>query len=126
VTGNNKIIEERKPVWIALSNLYLDTELQEDDYKYMAEVFYKSPYSLAEIDLINKYEVAPVLMPNLLSVAGEWAGFDEDWLIESITSKIKDYNRIKNKRSGIMRFMYNLFWKSDWKKINTHYADLEK
>jgi hypothetical protein len=124
--GNDKIIEERKPVWIALSNLYLDTELQENDYKYMAEVFYKSPYSLDEIGLINKYEVRPVLMPNLLSVAGEWAGFDKDWLTQSITSKIKDYNKIKRKRLGIMKFIYNLFWKSDWKKINTCYEDLEK
>jgi hypothetical protein len=126
VTDNYKIIEERKPVWVALSNLYLDTELQEDDYKYIAEVFYNSPYSLDEIDLINKYEVAPVLMPNLLSVAGEWAGFDEDWLVQAIVSEIKDYNRIKNKNSVIARAIYNLFWKSDWKKINAWYADLQK
>jgi hypothetical protein len=30
---------------------------------------------------INTNEVAPVLIYNLLSVASEWSGFDEDWLL---------------------------------------------
>jgi hypothetical protein len=35
--------------------------------------------------LIN--EVAPVCGYNLLSVAGVWAGFDEEWLVNSIFSR---------------------------------------
>jgi hypothetical protein len=72
-------IEERKPIWIALSDFYLDTELQESDFRHIAFKIIESPYSLEEVKEINKYEIFPVLQPNLMSVAGEWAGFPENW-----------------------------------------------
>ncbi len=81
-------IEERKPIWIVLSEFYLDTELQESDFRHIAFKIIESPYSIDKVKEINKYEVFPVLQPNLLSVAGEWAGFDEEWLINSITDSL--------------------------------------
>ena len=68
---------ERKPIWVALSAFYLDTELHRTDFKHIATVIYKSPYNLDEVKTINKYEVFPVLQLNLLSVAGIWTGFNE-------------------------------------------------
>jgi hypothetical protein len=73
-------IERRKPVWAALSELWLDTELMPDDLQRIAGVMKKSGYSLPELRDIYLFEVAPVVFGNLLVVAGEWAGFDEDWL----------------------------------------------
>ncbi|WP_140466398.1 hypothetical protein [Hymenobacter nivis] len=35
---------------------------------------------------INYDEVAPALWPNLLSVAGEWASWDEEWLVGRLTA----------------------------------------
>jgi hypothetical protein len=123
---NAAIIQERAPVWMALSNLYLDTELQEDDYAHLADVFNKSPYSLEEIALINRYEVAPVLLPNLLSIAGEWAAFDKAWLIEKISWKVKDYNRIYHKEPVFPRFIRKFFRTNDWKRIGEKYYALQK
>jgi hypothetical protein len=80
--------EHRMPVWIALSQLFLDTELQEDDHQRIARVLASSPYPEKKLDEILRFEVTPVLKWNLLSVAGEWAGFDEKWLREKLVPLI--------------------------------------
>ncbi|WP_169977466.1 DUF7079 family protein [Tautonia rosea] len=73
-------LERRRPVWDALSDLFLDRELQPDDHRRIADVLASSGYSEAELEEILCREVGPVLWPNLLSVAGVWTGFDRDWL----------------------------------------------
>lgn len=83
-------IENRRPVWAALSDLFLDTELQQYHLAYIARILAESPYSLAEIETILYREVYPVCIPNMLSVAGEWAGFSDEWLEEAI---LKHVNR---------------------------------
>ncbi|MEI7732535.1 MAG: hypothetical protein WCO56_23390 [Verrucomicrobiota bacterium] len=72
--------ERRKPVWKAFSEFWLDTELQDEDLQRIANIAAASGYTVAELRDIYLYEVAPVVSPNLLTVAGEWAGFDEEWL----------------------------------------------
>lgn len=73
-------IDERVPVWHALSELFLDTELQDEDHQRIARVLAVSPYSQKKLDEILRFEVTPLLKGNLLSIAGEWAGFDKEWL----------------------------------------------
>ena len=82
------VADGRLPVWTALSELFLDTELQEDDHRRIAAVLAASPYTAKELDEILRCEVTPVLKPNLLCVAGEWAGFDQSWLQEQLTPRI--------------------------------------
>ena len=76
----------RRPVWVALAALYLDTELQEDELQRIATVLAASAFAWDEARQINYDEVAPALWPNLLSVAGEWAGWDEEWLVARLTA----------------------------------------
>lgn len=102
----------RKPLWIALSDLFLDTELQEYNFRYIVKSMRESGYSLNEIEDILILEVFPVCIANLRSVAGEWAGFDEYWISSEIT-KAKRPNRFRrwiNQRS---------FWmiENDWAKV---------
>jgi hypothetical protein len=102
----NKLIEEqREPIWHSLSELYLDTKLESDDLYAIAFTFVNSPYTLTQIRLIESYEVAPILLPNLMSLAGEWAGFDREWLKEQIIAQ--------------------KYKSSDWKKIEKHYYQLK-
>ncbi len=49
----------------------------------------RSCYSLDEMRDIYLFEVAPVVFPNLLSVAGECAGFDEEWLFAKATKRAR-------------------------------------
>lgn len=46
----------------------------------MARVLSASGYSEPELEQILRWEVGPVLKPNLFSVAGEWASFELHWL----------------------------------------------
>jgi len=118
-------IEERKPVWISLSDFYLDIELQESDFKYIARKIIESPYSIMEVIEIIKYEIFPVLQPNLISIAGEWTGFQEEWLIMSITKSL-------DKRNSTKRFGVKCFWfifkgmhNDDWEKLQKAYIELK-
>jgi hypothetical protein len=73
-------VESRRPVWIALSELFLDTTLDSADIDRIAKTLAGSRYSLGELDRILLWEVYPACHRNLWSIAGEWAGFDPGWL----------------------------------------------
>jgi hypothetical protein len=82
-------IERRKPVWAALSELWLDTELEEGDLRRIAGVMKASGYPIGVLRDIYVYEIAPVVFGNLLTVAGEWAGFDHEWLFAEATRRAR-------------------------------------
>lgn len=75
--------DARIPVWNALSDLYLDTDVTLS-YDYIVRTLVASPYSLDELHEMLMYDVHPALYQNLMSTTGEWAGFDEAWLLERI------------------------------------------
>lgn len=87
-------LEQRRPVWEALSDLFLDTELQPHEQQWIANTLAESSYREAELEWILRHEVAPILGANLLSVAGEWAGFDQDWLASRILERAQSRLRL--------------------------------
>ena len=70
----------RRPVWVALSELWLDTELDEADLRRIAGVLAASPLDAADLECAYRWEVAPVVAGNLVVPAGVWDAFDPDWL----------------------------------------------
>jgi hypothetical protein len=72
-------IEHRRPVWQALSDLFLDTDVSVSRDWRVRELS-QSRYSVDELEEILVTEVYPACRGNLLSIAGEWAGFDVEWL----------------------------------------------
>jgi len=108
LTAGSKI-DERMPVWSALSELFLDTELQKEDHERIATVLAASPYSESKLEEILRFEVTPVLRGNMLSMAGVWSGFDEDWLREKLAPNIE--------RRPFFRL--GVFWmiRSHWKEV---------
>ena len=78
-------IKKRIPVWVAMSELFLDRDLTEAECQQIARTLAGSGYSLSELENILAFEVAAVCGPNLGSPAGEWGGFDETWLVERLT-----------------------------------------
>ncbi|SHG02583.1 hypothetical protein [Chryseobacterium sp. OV279] len=117
-------IKERTPVWIALSDFYLDTELQDSDFRYIAKTILESPYTFEEVKTINTYEVFPVLQSNLLQPAGEWACFNEKWLIEAITAHIETKNRFKNLMIRISYEKYGWMQEDYWVRLETIYHEM--
>ena len=76
-------LDARRPVWEALSDLFLDTDITlSRDWR--VRVLAASPYTLAELDAILRSEIYPVCIHNLFSIAGEWAGFDVQTLEHAI------------------------------------------
>jgi hypothetical protein len=80
-------LERRRPLWAALSTLYLDVELNDDDWRYIARICKESQYSISELEDILAHEVAPVVWGNLLLTAGEWGAFDTRWLESEIVKR---------------------------------------
>jgi hypothetical protein len=97
------------PVWNALSELFLDTKLLHVDRVRIASVLASSPYSEAKLEQILRFEVTPVLRSNLMSVAGEWAGFDETWLREKLTPRID--------KRPFLKFGVSIAIRAPWKEI---------
>jgi hypothetical protein len=102
-------LDVRRPVWDALSTLFLDTDVSLD-LQYRAKTLADSPYSIVELEQILTDEVFPVCSWKLLSVAGEWAGFDHEWLEEKILTRMK--RRFKVRLGGHLLFLRN----GDWEK----------
>lgn len=73
-------LPRRRIAWSVLSDLYLDTWFDDGQMASMASRLAATGYSIGELEEILYRELHPHLITNLLSVAGEWAGFDMDWL----------------------------------------------
>ncbi|HEY0233380.1 MAG TPA: hypothetical protein VGC55_19185 [Dokdonella sp.] len=76
-------IEARRPVWLALSDLYLDRSCR-DAVRVAARELARSPYSPHELRAILFDEVHPVVARNLGVTAGVWDRFDQDGPARSI------------------------------------------
>lgn len=80
-------LASREPVWEALSDMFLDTDVS-ISRQWRAEQLAESPYSIEQLEFILVDEVYPVCKYNLLSIAGEWSGFDPVWLKAKILSRL--------------------------------------
>src|SRR4051812_25137369 len=83
-------LADRRPVWTALSDLFLDTDttLFVDS---TARALANSPYSADELELILLDEVYPAVRDNWLW--WEWEGFDPAWLEATIRRRKRAWLR---------------------------------
>ncbi|MBK1894540.1 DUF7079 family protein [Chryseobacterium paridis] len=114
-------LDERKLVWEALSELYLDTELQDSDFQYVIRILVKSPFTFEEIKKIDQYEVFPVLFSNLLIPAGEWAGFDGKRLAKNIMNWIGSRSQLDIFAIKCIYVLYEPINKAYWEKLEEMY-----
>ena len=106
-------VERRLPVWHAMSDLFLDTEWQREDYRRIANILAMSRYSLAELRSIFEDDVAPVFGSNLLSAAGEWAGWSQSDVRTIMLRSRRDGWLV----SRLKRLLYRRCIEQEWKKI---------
>jgi hypothetical protein len=86
-------IDRRSPVWHGLSQLFLDTELQSQDYESIARRLRASSYSAQELHGILQDEVAPAFASNLASIAGAWAGWSENTVRDIVVRSLQKRDR---------------------------------
>jgi hypothetical protein len=100
----------RQPVWKAFSELFLDTQLEDRDIRRIAGIAADSGYTVEELHDIYLLEVAPAVGRNLRSIAGEWAGFTEEWLYAQCAGRA-------NRRTPFVSFrafIHRRFCRSDY------------
>ena len=117
MNANEAQIEERFPVWHALSEFFLDTELQPEDYKRIAKTLAATRFTENEMEDILICEVCPVCRSNFAWIAGEWAGFDSGWLKTKIAPRIGKTIRLKSLFKLRHRWMYGKHWMKVRKSI---------
>ena len=108
----------RESVWLALSELWLDTELDEADLATIASTLAISGYSPDELEAIYRLELAPVVWSNSWVTAGVWDGFDPDWLFEGCRRNQKRrYSLWHRGRCRLLRKAMTAAVEEDWRKI---------
>lgn len=114
-------IEKRKPLWLAISDLWLDTEPVHSTRQMIVREMIASAYPLGEIECIYAQEVAPVVYSNLLSTTGIWSAFNADWLygaiIKNLTAQESSFFYRTWVKSAPGRFLMTKMVSDDWKKI---------
>ncbi|MEL6877728.1 MAG: alpha/beta hydrolase [Pseudomonadota bacterium] len=106
-------IARRLPVWSALSDTFLDTELDEQNYLNIAELIAQAGYTKQELETIYRAEVEPAFSYNLLNPAGEWAGWPEEFVCERVLA-----NRKSAETQAKPRIILHDHVKSEWVKIS--------
>ena len=109
----------------AISDLFLDSELDEEDFVSINRRLRETGLSWEELDRIYAEEVAPAVYKNLRIVpGGVWGAFN----IDELESKIdKNEERIRNlKRNGTLWKIYS-WWisretKEYWARIQTLFS----
>ncbi|MBV9570841.1 MAG: hypothetical protein JO056_06345 [Alphaproteobacteria bacterium] len=86
--ASDRYLERRVAAWCALADLFLDTELQPDDFDRIAATLHGARFGVAEAERILRNEVAPVFVANGLSVAGEWAGWPDEFVQQRVMAHL--------------------------------------
>jgi hypothetical protein len=106
-------IERKLPVWHALSEFYLDTELQARDYEEIAHRLSASGFTPTQLRAILEQEVAPAFAFNLLDVAGEWLSWREDEVREIM---VRSDGSLPPMR-WLKRRMFRRYLQEQWDRI---------
>ena len=106
-------ITRKMPVWHALSELFLDTELQPEDYRRISDRMSASGYSSEQLRQILEKEVAPAFVFNLLDVAGEWTPWSEAQVAEIVARS----SRASALRRWLDRRLFRKYVADEWAKI---------
>ncbi len=78
------VTDERLKVWQALSEFFLDTEVGDMTFDWVALRISECSYTLEQVQGILWHEVYPALNGNLKSMVGEWAGWTDEFLMAHI------------------------------------------
>ncbi|KAJ3547349.1 hypothetical protein NM688_g5409 [Phlebia brevispora] len=78
---------QQKDAYRALSDLFLDTEQTQDDLNRLANRLSSTGLSSTALESMLRNDLFPILYPNLISVAGAWDGFQDDWLFTQLQNR---------------------------------------
>ncbi|KAK6843961.1 hypothetical protein PG987_004821 [Apiospora arundinis] len=95
---------KRDRLCVVLSQLFLDTDLSEDDFTSMASSIQGLDAPRYLIDDVLYHDLFPILATNLVSISGAWTDIDEVWLSREV-----QYQR-SSQQTGINRLWNYCSW----------------
>jgi hypothetical protein len=115
----------REEVWLALSELWLDNQLDEPDHRRIAAVLQASELPLAELQAIYLVEVAPLLWLNHWGTAGVWSGFDPAWLSDGCRRhQLRRQRRWHRWRCQLLRKAMTYAAEPEWQQVLGYLQEL--
>lgn len=118
-------IERRAPVWHALSELFLDTELGEAELREIAAEIQRHGFNAAEAEQILRGEVAPVFWGNLYSTAGEWQPWSREETVAMVVKHMRAARRWWQRSpfiSGLISDIRTKPVRADWQRVKAFLA----
>ena len=101
--------ERRLPVWIALSDFFLDTD-SPAFYINTAHIWRESEFTRDELRVMLVNDVAPRFYSNLAAVAGVWDGFDAAQVELQMRQQMRHHKKIDRMyRSHILDYLDNVW-----------------
>ncbi|MDE1463709.1 DUF7079 family protein [Spartinivicinus poritis] len=113
----NNQLEQYKIAWSIISELFLDNQLRVLDLKHIANELFKTSFTEKELNEMYYYDVAPICFMNLQNVAGEWEGFDKEWLFSEIQKNRNKNQIIFRLKCKLMRKLYSPLTLEQWAKV---------
>jgi hypothetical protein len=117
-------LSSRSPVWAALSNLFVDSDVYLL-HAFIARELRQSAYTESELLEILRQEAGPTFFPNRLSIAGEWVGYDA----AEARRLVVDYSRLPTPLKYLRRLISTGFVErviaDHWTAIMLRRAELE-
>lgn len=106
-------VAKRLPVWSILSETFLDSELNDQDYDRIALELARSGFAAQTLEQVFKREVAPAFCVNMLGVAGEWRGWPDDFIKERVLQKRNSF--LSNL---VCRWLISGHIQDEWNKLH--------
>lgn len=111
-------IARREPVWIGLSDLFLDTDVSLFDAR-LSKTLRASGFNADEVEAILREEVGPVFYINLMDIAGEWAGWPDEWIVSEVRKYLSKTHVLRVAQRLLSKPIVDQLVKSDWLRVKT-------
>jgi len=83
----NKLTKQERQACTILSELFLDTEHTPLELNNLSSSLRPLGIPVSTLGHMLRYDLFPILLPNLFSITGEWQGINEDWLFQQVEAR---------------------------------------
>lgn len=114
----DQVTQQERQAYIILSELFLDTEHTPLELHYLSTSLRPLGIPAATLQHMLRHDLFPILYPNFLSIAGEWQGFDEDWLLQKVQDRRSGRGVARwMKLDGVVWYLMGHMVQSLWDKV---------
>jgi hypothetical protein len=118
ITLTQDEVRRRAPVWVALSDLFLDTDVSLFNER-NARILRESKFHPLEVERILREEVGSVFYDNLLDIAGEWSGWPSEFVEKEVRDFLANPSMARAAQTLLSAAVVGSVLKNDWQNLKT-------